>query len=160
MSDEFDDVQDPMPPSRSLWPAPTHPPAHSPAQVPRLIAEVYAAAAGPLRARLLECLLRPVGPLALAGLAAGAFGAFLHRGGSRRLAVSLDDAARISAHQVLDLAGFVAQIGPESFQQVAAVLADNPIGLAAMGGSTLMLLLRALGRSPPAEGSGPPVPPV
>jgi hypothetical protein len=155
MSDEFDDVQDPVPvphpPARS--------PTHAPAQVPRLIAEVYAVAAAPLRARLLECLLRPVGPLALAGLAAGAFGAFLHRGGSRRLAVSLDDAARISAHQVLDLAGFVAQIGPESFQQVAAVLADNPIGLAAMGGSALVLLLRALGRSPPADAAGPAVPP-
>lgn len=156
MSDEFDDVQDPVPPSRGLQPAPA---AHPPTQVPRLIAEVYAAAAGPLRARLLECLLRPVGPLALAGLAAGAFGAFLHRGGSRRLAVSLDDAARISAHQVLDLAGFVAQIGPESFQQVAAVLADNPLGLAAMGGSALVLLLRALGRSPPAEATGSPAPP-
>jgi len=148
MSDEFDDVQDPLPPSRRLQPPPA---AHALAQVPRLIAEVYGAAAEPLRARLLECLLRPVGPLALAGLAAGAFGAFLHRGGSRRLAVSLDDAARISAHQVLDLAGFVAQIGPESFQQVAAVLVDNPIGLAAMGGSALVLLLRALGRAPQAE---------
>jgi hypothetical protein len=157
MSDEFDDVQDPQPLSRRVQWAPA---AHPLAQVPRLIAEIYAAAAQPLRARLLECLLRPVGPLALAGLAAGAFGAFLHRGGSRRLAVSLDDAARISAHQVLDLAGFVAQIGPESFQQVAVVLADNPIGLAAMGGSALVLLLRARGRAPQAEGApaaaGPP----
>lgn len=154
MSDEFDDVQDALPPSRRLLrPAPA---AHSLAQVPRLIAEVYAAAAGPLRARLLECLLRPVGPLALAGLAAGAFGAFLHRGGSRRLAVSLEDAARISAHQVLDLAGFVAQIGPESFQQVAVVLGDNPLGLAAMGGSALVVLLRALGRAPAMEGAAEP----
>lgn len=152
MSDEFDDVQDPVLPRHGVrLTQAARPLPYSPAQVPRLIAEVYAAATGPLRARLLECLLRPVGPLALAGLAAGAFGAFLHRGGSRRLAVSLDDAARISAHEVLDLAGFVAQIGPESFQQVAVVLADNPVGLAAMGGSALVLLLRALGRSPPAD---------
>jgi len=155
MSDEFDDVQDLLPPARPL-PRPAPAAAHAMAQVPRLIADVYAAAAGPLRARLLECLLRPVGPLALAGLAAGAFGAFLHRGALRRQAVSLEDAARISAQQVLDLAGFVAQIGPESFQQVAVVLGDIPLGLAAVGGSALVLLLRTLGRAPAVKGVAQP----
>ena len=150
MSDELDDVEEPALAYRS---APPLLPAAGgvPAQVPRLIAEVYGAAAQPLRAKLLECLLRPVGPMALVVIAAGAFGGLLQRGGYRRLAVSLDDAARVSATQILELARFVEQCAPEAFQQVGAMLVENRVALAAIGGcSALILLLRALGRAPAA----------
>jgi len=141
MSDEFDDVQE-------------HAMARDKSQrshglrggrlsrIPELIADVYSAATAPLRARLLECLLQPVGPLGLVAIAAGAFGEFLHRGSYKQLAVSLDDAARISADQMLELARYVEQCNPDTFQQIASLLAENPLGIAGLSGSVLLLALQ------------------
>jgi len=149
MSDEFDDVAEPVP-SRAT-PRPPHGRLALP--IPELIADVYANATAALRARLIECLLRPVGPLALVAIAAGTFGAFLHRR-QRSLAVSLDDAARISADQMLELARYVEQLSPDTFQQVGTLLMDNPIATASVSGSLLLLALRAWrrrGRQPAAR---------
>jgi len=138
MSDEFDDVPDPAA-ERSRRSS------HSEglSRVPQLIAEVYGAATAPLRARLLECLLRPVGPLGLVAIAAGTFGGFLHRARSGGLEVSLDDAARISGDQMFELARYIEQSSPDTFQQVASLLAENPLGVAGLSASLLMLVLRA-----------------
>jgi hypothetical protein len=87
-----------------------------------------------------------VGPLALVTIAAGAFGNFVHRGAWSRVSVTVDDAARISSQQMLELARFVEQCGPEAFNQVASVLADNPGGVAAAGASALALFIRVLRR--------------
>jgi hypothetical protein len=85
--------------------------------LPELIADAYHRAAAPVRRRLLECLLRPVGPLALAAIASGAFSAFLHR------RVALEDVGRITAEQLVELARFVDQVNPEVLQQVLSMLA-------------------------------------
>ncbi len=115
-----------------------------PSRVPELIAQLYKSAAAPVRARLLECLLQPVGPLALVAIAAGAFGEFLHRRtGGRRLAISLDDVARISAEQMLELARYIEQLDPATFQQIPSLLADHPVGMAGLSGSVLLLALQA-----------------
>ena len=138
MSDEFDDVAEPVRPrTAARQPRPPGMP------IPELIAEVYAQSATGLRARLIECLLRPVGPLALVTIAAGTFGAFLHRGRQRSVAVSLEDAARISADQMLELARYVEQLSPDTFQQIGSLLADNPIIAASVSSSLLLLALRA-----------------
>jgi hypothetical protein len=50
----------------------------------KLVSEVYGEAEPSLRARLLGCLLRPVRPLGLVAVAAGAFSGFLHREHSNR----------------------------------------------------------------------------
>jgi hypothetical protein len=112
-------------------------------RIPVLIAEAYGAAAAPVRITLLECLLRPVGPLALVAIASGAFGALLHRGKYKRIEVSVDDAARITTDQMLDLACFVEQCNPDAFSQVASFLTENPVGIAGLGGSVLLLALQA-----------------
>ena len=138
MSDEFDDVVEP---ARSRTAGGQGRPMGVP--IPELIADVYAQSATGLRARLIECLLRPVGPLALVTIAAGSFGAFLHRSRQRALAVSLDDAARISADQMLELARYVEQLSPDTFQQIGSLLADNPITAASVSSSLLLLALRA-----------------
>ena len=145
MSDELDETEEAVRLARMahvaavMQPSPLDP-------VPPLIAELYDNASQPLRAKLLECLLRPVGPLAMVAIAAGAFGSFLHRGAHHRLSVTLDDVARISGNQMLELARFVEQCGPEAFDQVASVLADNPSGIAAASASALTLLMRLLRR--------------
>jgi hypothetical protein len=142
MSDEFDDVQDGAAergvPRMSLGPR-RGPVAH----IPKLIAAAYSEATGPLRVRLLECLLRPVGVLGLVAIAAGAFGELLRRGSYQRLEVSLDDAARVTADQMLELARYVEQCSPDTFQQVSSMLADTPLGIASVSGSVLLLALRA-----------------
>ena len=112
-------------------------------QIPEVVANVYDTAISPVRATLIECLLEPVGPLGLVAIAAGAFGVFLHRGSYRRLVVSQDDADRISAGQLLELARYVEQCNPDALQQIALVLTTSPDGTAGSDGSALLLLLQS-----------------
>jgi hypothetical protein len=70
-----------------------------------------------VRRKLLERLLRPVGSLAMAAVASGAFGAFLLR------RVTLEDVARISVEQLVELARFVDQVNLDVLQQILSMLA-------------------------------------
>ena len=108
----------------------------------QLVSEVYRESPPPLRARLLECLLKPVRPLGLVAVAAGAFGGYLHRENWSRLSVSIDDAVRFSADQVFELARYVDQVRPEAFGPVATLMAENPIFLTTLSGSLLLMALR------------------
>jgi len=142
MSDEFDDL-----PMRTIVRDRSQQ-RHEPrgrllSRIPELIAEFYRTATSPLRAKLLECLLQPVGPLGLVVIAAGAFGELLRRGNYARLAVLPEDATRISADQMLELARYVEQCSPETFLKIASVLAENPVGFAGLGSSVLLIGLRA-----------------
>jgi len=107
----FDDYVDPAP-SRHEGQLPR---ARSP--LPELIADACRHAAAPLRRKLLEGLLRPVGSLALAAVASGAFSTSLLR------RVTLEDVARITADQVATLARFVDQCNPDVLQQTRSMLA-------------------------------------
>ena len=142
MSDEFDDLE--LQAGGRERPSRNHgQPVPQLSRIPELIADVYRSATAPLRAKLLECLLLPIGPLGLVVIAAGAFGEFLQRGNYMRLAVSPEDAARISADQILELARYVEQSNPEIYQQVASLLAKNPVGMAGLGRSVLLVALQA-----------------
>jgi hypothetical protein len=143
VSDEFDEVRPALRNQRTRQPAPAA----------RLLVRLYGAARLPLRARLLECLVKPLGPLGLVAVAAGAFGDFLYRGGAR---ATMDDVARYSNEQVGELARFVEQVSPEALQECARLLAENPVGMAAFSASAAMLLLRQLGNWPPATGEASP----
>jgi hypothetical protein len=119
--------------------------------VPALVCEIYRESPPPLRARLLECLLRPVRPLPLVAIAAGAFGAFLHRESWSRVTVSIEDALRFSAEQVFELARYVEQFQPETFRQVASLMAENPVTMTTLSGSLLLMALRRWLTAPPAD---------
>jgi hypothetical protein len=108
----------------------------------KLLSEVYQDAAPPLRARLLELLLKPMRPLGLVAVAAGAFGSFLHRENWSRLSVSIDESVRYSAEQVFELARYVNQFQPEALQQVAGLMADNPVCLNTLSATLLLVALR------------------
>ena len=137
MTDEFDDL--PRPRAASVPPRA----AHQGPPIPELVAEVYRSARPRQRARLLEYLLRPVGPLGLVAIAAGAFGTILQRGGYRQLAVVPEDAARISPDHMRELAQYLEQAYPESLLQIAPILADNASGVTAGVAVTLLLALQA-----------------
>lgn len=147
MSDEFDDVVDPV--------ATTAAPAGAVAtdRAARLVARLYASANQALRTRLVACLVRPLGPLALAGVAAGAFTAVLARSSAGGLSVVIGDVARFSKDQVAELARFVEQVQPDALLQAAQLVADNPIGVGAFSAAVAVLLAvelrRVAGATPP-----------
>jgi hypothetical protein len=121
--------------------------------VPDLLAQLYDEADVPLRAKLLLCLLRPLGPLGLVGIAAGAFGVFLRREAWQQLSEPIAGGIRFSADQVRELATLVVQIQPEAFLQLPAILADHPFGVQSVSASLLAFAVRRLVRDHrPEEG--------
>jgi hypothetical protein len=154
MSDEFDDALDGEVMRRSATlPGKADPLARP--RVGRLVARLYGEASAPLRARMLACLIRPLSPLGLVAVASGAFGSLLHRWGDRGPGIPLDEVGRFSNDQILDLVRFVEQVGPEAVQQVASLITENPVGVAAFSASAAMLLLRIVrARGQTGDGSG------
>ena len=118
------------------------PPAAVPELAP-LVADLFAEAAPPQRVRLLNGLLRPVGPLALVAIAAGAFASLLPSTKWRGASATLDDAMHFSAGQVLELARYVEQKSPESLMQLPKLLADSPLWAGTLSGALLLLALQA-----------------
>ena len=112
------------------------------ANVPVLVAALYDEAPAPLRQRLLNHLLRPVGPLALVALAAGAFARLLPPGRWSGAQVQLDDVLNIGPDQVLDLAMYVEQKAPEMLWQLPDVLSSSPLLLGTLSGALLLMALR------------------
>ncbi|MBK7617328.1 MAG: hypothetical protein KA375_06590 [Vitreoscilla sp.] len=86
------------------------------------VAELYRSAEPSVKAKLLECLLRPLGALALVAVAGGVFGALRSRHGWQRLQVLEDDTLEISAEQVRELACYLQQSAPEVFASLAEML--------------------------------------
>ena len=115
--------------------------AESEALVPLYVSGVYREAPPTLRAQLIECLMRPMGALGLVAVAGGAFAALRQRHGWQTLQVTLDDATRITADQVMELSLYLQQATPEVFRQVADLVADQPL---AVGGLSAVLLLQLL----------------
>lgn len=122
--------------------------------LPDLIAAVYREAPHGLRRRLLECLLRPVGPLALATIAAGAFGCFLPRLPTEPIEVSVEAAAGISTGQFLELARFVEQCRPEVFVQLGCMLAGSAVEGRSSSGALFVRVAHATARRDAVSGAG------
>ncbi|MGE0315089.1 MAG: hypothetical protein AB7P21_26020 [Lautropia sp.] len=110
--------------------------------VSRLVSRVYVESPAALRARLLERLMRPIGPLALTAIAAGAFARFVHRGAWSTLAEIPGGIEHIGGEQVFELARFVEQVQPDAIEQLARVLAEHPMSLHTLAGAMLFLALR------------------
>lgn len=85
-----------------------------------LVADLYRQASPPQRVRLLNVLLRHVGPLALVSIAAGAFAGLLPGERWRVAQVTLEDARRVGAAQVMALAAYVEQKAPEALHAVTS----------------------------------------
>jgi hypothetical protein len=117
--------------------------ADAEATVPVLVAALYDEAPAPLRQRLLNHLLGPVGPLALAALAAGAFARLLPEGRWSSVQVQLDDVLNIRPDQVLDLAFYVEQKAPELLWRLPEILSSSPVMLGTLSGALLLVALRA-----------------
>lgn len=129
-------------------------PGSRPPPAADLVSRLYLEAAAPVRARMLAALLRPLSPLALVAVAAGAFGRFLGPRGADGLRVAAEDVVRYSAEQIGELARFVEQVSPEALLQAAGLVTSTPVQAAAAGVAVLLLQAR---REPlrRAEAPGP-----
>ena len=143
MSDEFDDAVDPVATSA----APGVPAAPAQDRAARLMARLYGSANLALRRRLVACLLRPLGSLGVAAVAAGAFTVVLSRRGAGGLGVAMADVAEFSKEQVAELARFVEQVSPDELQQAAGLAYENRIGVGAFTASVALLLALELRRA-------------
>ncbi|MFO1327240.1 MAG: hypothetical protein U1F56_07765 [Rubrivivax sp.] len=108
----------------------------------RLIATLYQRANPAERVRLLAHLLRPVGPLALAAIAAGAFARLLPRERWTGAQLSLEDTQRFDAWQIAELVRYVQQKNPEWLLQLPQGVGDPRLWLGGAAGALLLLLLR------------------
>ncbi|MCW5657355.1 MAG: hypothetical protein KIT60_06605 [Burkholderiaceae bacterium] len=127
------------------------------ANVPVLVAALYDESPVGLRQRLVNHLLRPLGPLALVAVATGAFARLLPSDRWSGAQVQLDDVLRIRADQVLDLARYVQQKSPEMLWRLPEILGSSPVVLGTLSGVLLLTALRAqahaAGRLKRARGS-------
>jgi len=96
--------------------------------------------AGPCRHSFMKSSLKANTALVLA---AGAFGRFLSRRDSAGLSVSLDDATAFSRDQVFELARYAEQVSPDSFAQIASLLAEHPAGVAGVSAAVALLAIQA-----------------
>lgn len=114
------------------------------ALVPLYVSGVFREAPAGFRAELIKCLMRPVGALGLVAVAGGVFAGVRQRHGWAQLQVTIEDAARISADQVLELAAYLQQTTPEIFARVGELVGSQP---ALAGSLSAVLLLHVLRRA-------------
>lgn len=112
-----------------------------------LVARVFSAASHPLRVRLLNCLMQPLGTLGIAGVAAGAFAVFVARdsAGTRIDVEAIAQVAQVTRRQVHELASFVEQVDPQALLQFASLASVGSLALASgFSAAALALLYRRL----------------
>jgi hypothetical protein len=148
---------------RHLSAAPQSPPdvSGAPASVeahslPAVVANMFTRLHLAHRVRVLRRLLMPVGPMALTVLGGGVFAKYALQARWPRMAVSLEDAARVTSNQVFELVRYVEQSNPLVLQQVMAVLARDATTMAAVGASVTAIVMKHLSdRNVVRAGSGP-----
>lgn len=122
----------------------------------RLASRLYAGAGAVQRSWIVATLLKPLGPLALVAVASGAFAGLLDRVNALGATLPIDELGHFTREQVFELARFVEQASPDALQQVAGAIAENPLGVSALGAAAAVLLASAVRE---ASDSGPPASP-
>ena len=89
----------------------------------------------PLRARLLQLLIMPIGPLAMTVLAGGTFARYAEFARRLPIPISAEDAARVTSGQVAEIARYLEQADPSMLEQVVVTLSHDPTAMAALGTS-------------------------
>jgi hypothetical protein len=120
--------------------APEGPAAAPP--VPSLVARLFVESPLRVKQKVVTCLLGVAGPLALASLADGRFARFLLRSPSEALAVTLEEARRLTEGQVLALASYAWQASPAVYARLVEMLqAEDPSLLRGLTGALLLFAL-------------------
>ncbi len=109
--------------------------------IAELVGQVYETAPATEKSRLLEHLLRPLGVLALVGLAGGIFAKIRFQGGWPDLHVRLEDAQRVQASDVVTLADYVGQMSTQAIDGLAQLLPMTPLMASSAAAVLLVTLL-------------------
>jgi hypothetical protein len=111
-----------------------------------LVADFYEEAPVAVRARLLRAMLKPVGPLALVAVAAGAFARLLPVRPSQSIEITPELARGIGPDQVFELARYVEQKSPELLAKLPDLVGSPQVWMATVSGALLLMALKSLGR--------------
>jgi hypothetical protein len=142
MSNEFHEILSPVAPAARVGGQDGA--AHRSIPNSRLVARLFNAAGVPLRVRLLRCLMRPLGTLGAAGVAAGAFVAFIDRRGDET-SFDAEAVSQVSSQQIHELAHFVEQVDPQALQQFVSLASGSSLAMAtSFSAAALLLLYRRL----------------
>lgn len=114
----------------------------------RLVSRLYRGAQPGARVRVLVALVQPLGSLGLAAVASGAFAGIAARRRGAGADIGLDEAARFTGDQVLELSRFVEQVDPDVLQHLASDVLASPAGFTALGIAAALLVLRRHQRRP------------
>ena len=112
--------------------------ATAPASIPELVGEVYELAPAPLRIRLLDQLIRPLGVLSLVAVANGVFARIRLRNGWQDLRIGIDDAWNVTGSDVSALVEHVQCVSIEAVDGLAEWLRTSP-ALAASAAAALLV---------------------
>ena len=117
-----------------------------------LIGQVYESASPPLKARLLQRMIAPLGVLAAVAVAHGAFARLKLQTGWHDLQSLAPELQKISADDVVALADRVQLVGTDALLLLADVIGKSPVLASSAAAALLMtLLIRKAQNSPPAE---------
>lgn len=105
--------------------------------VARLVGKVYESAPAPIKTRLLEHLLRPLGLLSLLAIANGIFARIGFDGGWPQPALHPGDVKEVRASDVVALAEFALQVSGEAANGLVHLLTTSP-ALAGSGAATVL----------------------
>ena len=120
----------------------------------RLACRLYGAANPPLRAKLVACLLKPLGILGTAGIAAGAFSRHLYPDAVESARMAMRDVVGFSNDQMIELVRFVEQVSPDALQEFARLFEYHRMSIAAFTASAALLLLQSLSQRPNMKNPG------
>lgn len=117
-----------------------------------LIGKVYESASPPLKARLLQRLIAPLGVLATVAVAHGAFARLRLQTGWHDLQSLGPELQKISADDVVALADRVQLLGTDALLRLADVIGKSPVLASSAAAALLMtLLIRKAQNNPPTE---------
>ncbi len=123
-------------------PQPELPHAHEPPDpVPALLGRVYAEAPPPLKSRLLEQLLKPLGLLSLAAVCNGTFANLALGSDLARMHIRPELAQTVDSEQVMALAAYVQQVSVQAVTGLSQVLSASPLLQGSVAASALVALL-------------------
>jgi hypothetical protein len=141
----------PSSPRSLTMPTPPNTPANTttPDPVPALLGRVYAEAPPPLKSRLLEQLLKPLGLLSLAAVCNGAFASLAFSQDWSALRIRPEMAQTVKAEQVTVLAGYVQQVSFQAIAGLGQLLSNSPVLQGSVAASALVAVLVQRAREQP-----------
>jgi len=117
-----------------------------------LIGQVYESASPPLKARLLQRMIAPLGVLATVAVAHGAFARLKLQTGWHDLQSLAPELQKISADDVVALADRVQLVGTDALLRLADVIGKSPVLASSAAAALLMtLLIRKAQNTSPVE---------